>query len=109
MTPWGFVMVAIVGLVAPFFIAPLIDRTHPSFTSRGLATGFALSLAFGAWRLVDTLSRLDSVGASSHGFLYQAFLVAVGSLAAAAIAGLLLVLGVVVGGFFGRRLEKPPS
>ncbi len=109
MTPWGFVMVAIVGLVTPFFIAPLIDRTHPSFTSLGLALGFVLSLAFGAWRLVDTLTRLDSVGASSHGFAFQAFLVAVGTLTAAAIAGLLLILGLVIGGLVGRRLEGPPS
>jgi hypothetical protein len=109
MTPWGFVMVAIVGLVTPFFIAPLIDRTHPSFTSLGLAMGFVLSLAFGAWRLTDTLSRLDSVEASSHGFLFQAFLVAVGALTAATIAGLLLILGIVIGGLLGRRSNRPAS
>ena len=109
MTPWGFVMVAIVGLVAPFFIAPIIDRTHPSFTPLGLGVGFVLSLAFGSWRLADTLSRLESVEASSHGFLFQAFLVAVGALTAAAIAGLLLILGIVIGGFLNRRLNRPAS
>lgn len=102
-------MVAIVGLAAPFFIAPLIDRTHPSFTTLGLWIGFALSLAFGAWRLVDTLSGLDAVEASSHGFAFQAFLVAVGSLAAAAVAGILVILGIFVGGFVGRRLKGPSS
>lgn len=98
-------MVAIVGLAAPFFIAPLIDRTHPSFTALGLGTGFVLSLTFGTWRLIDTLSRLDAVETSSHGFAFQAFLVAVGSLAAAAVAGILLVLGIVVGGYLDRRLK----
>jgi hypothetical protein len=109
MTPWGLVMVALVGLAAPFFIAPLIDRTHPSFTTLGLGTGFLLSLAFGTWRLIDTLSRLDAVEATSHGFVFQTFLVAVGSLAAAAVAGILLILGIVVGGFFGRRRKGPTT
>lgn len=107
MTPWGFVMVAIVGVAAPFFIAPLIDRNHPSFTTAGLGLGFVLSLAFGAWRLVDTLSGLDSVEASSRGFLFRAFLVAVGSLTAATVAGILLIAGVVLGGLFSRWRNDP--
>ena len=58
---------------------------------------------------MDTLSRLDAVEASSHGFAFQAFLVAVGSLAAAAVAGILLILGIVVGGLLGRWFNKPPA
>jgi len=102
-------MVAIVGLAAPFFIAPLIDRSHRSYTPLGLGIGFALSLAFGTWRLIDTLSRLDAVDAGSRGFAFQSFLVAVGSLAATAVAGFLLVLGVVIGGFLGRHLKGPAA
>lgn len=109
MTPWGLVLVALAGMVAPFFIAPLIDRNHPSFTAFGLGIGFMLSLAFGTWRLIVTLPRLDSVAASPHGFTYQAFLVVVGTLTAAAIAGALLLAGVAIGGLLDRWLNRPAS
>ncbi len=107
MTPWGFVVVALVGVAAPFFIAPLIDESHPAFTRLGLGLGLALSLAFGAWRFVDTLARLDTVTATTHGFGFQALMVAIGALAATAIAGILLMVGVAIGGTLSRRFNKP--
>jgi len=109
MTPWGHVMVALAGIAAPFFIAPLVDRTHPAFTSLGLGIGLGLSLAFGAWRLVNTLSRLDSVAPSTSSFAFQAFMVAGLALASVVAAGILLLVGVVIGGVFDRWLHKPAS
>ena len=107
MTPWGFVVVSLVGVAAPFFIAPLVDEGHPAFTRFGLGLGLALSLAFGGWRFVDTLARLDTVAATTHGFGFQALLVAIGALAATAIAGILLIAGVAIGGSLSRRFNKP--
>ena len=109
MTPWGLVVVALAGIAAPFFIAPLLDRSHPAFTPLGLALGLGLSLAFGAWRLVDTLSRLDSVETSPHGFAFRAALVAGFTLGAVAVAGIILMFGVVLGALLGRWLDKPTS
>ena len=106
MTPWGFVVVALAQIAAPFFIAPIFDRKHPAFTPFGLGLGLALGVAFGTWRLVDTLPRLGSVDSTSHGFLFQALMVAVGTLAATAAAALLLLLGVAIGGLFGRWFRK---